>query len=187
MSDNNLTSPSVQQSGEAATPTEMNASQSNASPKKPKRGKFVNTGNRLTLAQKFALRAQAKTGQNANSIAKQNGISPSTVIKVLNDPTLELVDNSEMEKLKDIHSQRLWMNALRGQLAITNEKLDQASALQLMTMSAIATEKARLMEEKSTSNVSIKGMVGYIQESFDDLQAMKRQILDSYSTEKPAE
>lgn len=146
-------------------------SQPQQSTPKPTYNKKVH-GNRYTVARKLAVKALLESGKSPTQIAKSEGIHRTTVYDVMKDKKFELLSSEQVHKIKSSLVGNTYANAFRAQDAISDEKLSQSSALQLMTISAIGIEKGRLMENLSTDNVSFRG----ISQSIDDDRAkiMKR-------------
>jgi len=146
-------------------------SQPQQSTPKPTYNKKVH-GNRYTVARKLAVRALAESGMSITKIAKQEGMSRPNVYSVMKDKSFELLPKSKVDAIKNALVGMTYANAHRAQDAISDEKLSQSSALQLMTISAIGIEKGRLMENLSTDNVSFRGVTQSIED--DRAKVMKR-------------
>lgn len=121
-------------------------------------------GNRYSPARKIAVKALAETGMSVTDIARQEGMSRPSVYNVIRDSKFELLPKSKVDMIKNALVGNTYANAYRAQDAITDEKLSNSSALQLMTISAIGIEKGRLMENLSTDNVSFRGISQSIDE-----------------------
>lgn len=145
--------------------------QSNQDKPKPTYNKKVH-GNRYTVARKLGIRALAETGMSRTKIAKQEGIARSSVYDVMKDKSFELLPKTKVDAIKNSLVGMTYANAHRAQDAISDEKLSQSSALQLMTISAIGIEKGRLMDNLSTDNVSFRGVSQSIED--DRAKIMKR-------------
>ena len=65
----------------------------------------------------------------------------------------DFTDPRIVERVKREMEARFWVTGARANDAITDEKLAAASALQLMTVQAIATDKALLLSGKPTARI----------------------------------
>ncbi len=159
---------------DSATPTNQQSTTQNSPI--PTYNKKVH-GKRYTTARKLAVRALAETGMSVSEIARQEGMARPSVYNVIRDSKFELLPKSKVDMIKNALVGNTYANAYRAQDAITDEKLTQSSALQLMTISAIGIEKGRLMEGMSTDNVAFRGVTQSIEEDrakimarFEDLK-----------------
>jgi len=124
---------------------------------KPKRNTKV-FGNRYTTARKLAIRALAESGMTPTQIQRSEGIDRSTVYDVMKDDRYKIFRKEEVDKMKTALIGGNYHISHRAQSAITDEKLTNSSALQLMTIAAIGIDKGRLMENLSTENVAFRGL-----------------------------
>jgi hypothetical protein len=129
-------------------------------------------GKRYTYAQKLAVKALLESGKSPTQIQREEGMDKSTVYNVMRDKRISLLAKQQVDFIKNSLVGMTYANAYRAQDSITDEKLSQSSALQLMTLSAIGIEKGRLMENLSTDNVSFRGVSQSIDE--DRAKIMKR-------------
>lgn len=67
----------------------------------------------------------------------------------------EIYNPEVVERIKKYAASHWWLIKHNALMAITPEKLEESSALQLATIAGISTEKARLIEGDSTSNVHL--------------------------------
>jgi hypothetical protein len=135
-------------------------------------------GKRYSPARKLAVRALAETGMSFTEIAKQEGMSRPNVYSVMKDQKISLLAKQQVDAIKNSLVGMTYANAHRAQDAITDEKLANSSALQLMTVSAIGIEKGRLMENLSTDNVSFRGVSQSIDEDRAKIMARFSEVLD---------
>lgn len=135
-------------------------------------------GKRYTFAQKLAVRSLLQAGMSPSEIQKEEGMDASTVYNVMKDKRVEILAQKQVEEIKRSLVGMTYGNSFRAQQAITDEKLSNSSALQLMTISAIGIDKGRLMEGLSTENVSFRGVAASVE---DDRQKLMKRIeaLDS--------
>jgi hypothetical protein len=121
-------------------------------------------GNRLKPIQKLAINALLKTGHTPTEISRLNGVNRVTVYNVMKDPRFALLPSNEVDGIKRTLIGKTLESAARAQIAISDEKLENSSALQLMTISAIGIDKSRLMSGDSTSNL----LFGTVIQSIDN-------------------
>lgn len=111
----------------------------------------VPNGANTPLATKAAVIAMDSLGASQTKIAQELEISRQTVAALLKsgDHTNPVI----VERIKREMEGRMWITAARAQEAITDDKLAAASALQLMTVSAIGTDKALLLSGRPTVRI----------------------------------
>lgn len=119
-------------------------------------------GKRYSLPHKLAVKALQRSGMSVSQASSLAKMPLRTTIRIWKDPEIDDLTNQQVSYIKDGLSKIYYKRALEGLKAIDSEKLSQASALQLMTMSAIGTEKGRLMEGLSTNNVSHNSVIQHI-------------------------
>ena len=95
----------------------------------------------------------------------------------MRDQRINLLAKQQVDAIKNALVGLTYANAYRAQGAITEEKLENSSFLQLMTGSAIGIEKGRLMENLSTDNVSFRGISQNIEEDRAKLMSKLNDIL----------
>ena len=108
----------------------------------------VHTGTRMSSAKAYAIRALVDAGFSKRKIAEKEHISVNTVNAIKNS---DRFDPQRVDRIKANLSAHFYDTVNRSLETITQEKLDKSSALQLMTVAAIGTDKARLIEGKATS------------------------------------
>lgn len=124
-------------------------------------------GNRLNHIEKVAIKSLLSIGKSGYSISKETGISQATIGLIRKDPTI--LPQHQVDAIKKGLTGNLYNTAHRAIETIDQEKLNQASALQLATVAGITIEKARLMENQSTSNVSMISAYTTITDSLNSL------------------
>ena len=134
-------------------------------------------GNRWSVVNKVAIKALQGANLSESKVAQMAGVSQPTVHRVWNDPELEDLSPAIVNKVKNGLGGLLYKRSMQGLLSITPEKLEQSSALQLMTLSAIAVEKGRLMEGLSTNNISHGSVIHHIDAEVSKLDS-RLQALD---------
>jgi len=143
---------------------------------KPTYNKKVH-GKRYTHTQKLAVKALLESGKTPTEIQREEKIDRSTVYNVMRDQRINLLAKQQVDAIKNALVGLTYANAYRAQGAITEEKLENSSFLQLMTGSAIGIEKGRLMENLSTDNVSFRGISQNIEEDRAKLMSKLNDIL----------
>jgi predicted DNA-binding protein YlxM (UPF0122 family) len=113
---------------------------------------------RLSPTRKLAIKSLVQSDMSISEIGRQENVSMQTIYNVLNDPKLELLGTKQIEKLKSHIISKAYSNSYHAQSAVNDDKLEKSSFMQLMIGSKIAIEQARLLEEKSTSNIAIKSL-----------------------------
>lgn len=108
-------------------------------------------GANTPLATKVAIIALDSLGASQTKIAEELEIGRSTVRALLKRD--DYTDPRIVDRVKKEMESRFWVTGARANEAITDEKLNAASALQLMTVQAIATDKALLLSGKPTVRV----------------------------------
>lgn len=134
-------------------------------------------GKRMPLTSKIAVMAMKESGMTATDVAKATKVHVSTIIRAWDNPELEDLSPSIVQKTKRGLGGLFYKRALESTLAINSEKLEQASALQLATVAGIMTEKGRLMEGLSTDNVSFRGISQSIEEDRAKLMSRVNEII----------
>ena len=132
-------------------------------------------GNRFSVAQKLAIRALKDSGMSEHQAQPIAGASRGTITRIWNDPELDDLSPQIVNKVKSGLGGLFYKRALGASLAISPEKLEASSALQLATVAGIMTEKGRLMEGLSTENLSFRGVAQSID---DDRQKLMQKMND---------
>lgn len=142
----------------------------------------------LQTGKRIAILARLEAGDRPSEVARREKVSLTTVNAIRNDPFLrELVDIKAVEKTKEIMSAKFYLASDRLlDEAMRPEKLAKLRTTEGMMAAGIAVDKARLLEGKSTENVSIRGVVGHLQAQLSDAALLRRQLLDSMSQEAAA-
>lgn len=119
---------------------------------KPRPGSLETyTGANLSLGERASIVALDSLGATKTKIAQEVGVSRNTVSAVLKNG--DHTDPRIVERVKKEMAGHFWVTASRAASAITPEKLEAASALQLATVAAIGTDKALLLDGKPTVRI----------------------------------
>lgn len=135
-------------------------------------------GNRYSLARKLAVKARIELGDSPTEVANEEGMDRSTVYSVMKSKEISLISPKQVEAIKKSLIGAKYGNAYRAQEKITDEKLDAMNAYQLTLISSINVDKARLMENLSTENISHRGFINDLNEEKDKILERIKQLGD---------
>lgn len=131
-------------------------------------------GFRYTTGQKLAILADIDAGISLRQIASSHFCSLDTVQRIRDDQELrELQNPSIVSHRKKALSNMNRFVADRMLSSITDEDISKINAYQRVVASSIAIDKARLLDNESTQNVSVRGLEGTI---LEDLNKLKEEI-----------
>jgi hypothetical protein len=105
----------------------------------------------LTVEQKEQATVMCAAGHSSNKIAQATGRNRAAIKRYLDTPEAIAEVQDERAELVDIYRDR----ARACVVAIDDEKIQKASALQLATSSGILLDKSLLLSGKPTQNVAI--------------------------------
>lgn len=103
---------------------------------------------KLPLAQQLAVKALLESGKSERHTAKLSGVSRESVRKIKECKSL---DPQAVDRIKAGLAGKFYQAVDRSLDSISDKKLENATAQQLMMTAAIGTDKARLIEGKATS------------------------------------
>ncbi len=106
------------------------------------------TGERMAPARAYAIRALADSGYSKTEICKREHISLNTIKAIQKS---DKFDPARVDRIKHNLAAKWYQTADSAIDNIDATKLKASSALQLATVAAISTDKARLIEGKATS------------------------------------
>jgi hypothetical protein len=135
----------------------------------------------IQTGRRIAILARLEAGERPADIARREKVCLSTVDNIRNDPHLrELSDGKMVERTKELMSAKFYLasDALLDE-AMRPEKRAKLRTTEAMLAAGIAVDKARLLEGKSTENVSIRGVVAHLQAQLSDAALLRRTLLDS--------
>lgn len=136
----------------------------------------------LSTGRKLAIVGDLAKGMTVPQVAKKYGLGRAAVIRVAQDPELYgITDKSAVSMTKKLLSSRFYQLADLALSHIDPDKLRKMDPYRLAFMSAIALDKARLLEGESTENLSFKGLALNIHATLENLKERKRAILDRVS------
>ena len=148
--------------------------------KKKPRGKsgrrYSNTQKALMIAEFESLEEMGTSKKQASIIvSNRNGMTPRNILKLIADKHEFILTPGESTHLKKALTSKSYAVSMLAQENVTQDKLDKASFVQLMVGSKIALEMGRLLEDRSTSNVSHRGFI-------ETMQADRQKIVDQLRT-----
>ena len=129
---------------------------------------------RIPHDKQVAVHSLHALGYSTRKIAKAVDVSQN-VVCALNRQSVP--ESSEIEAFKKGLLMRQYGVAQRAVVRITDEKLDNMNALQLMTINAIGIDKARDMEGANRPVFNIVNMVGDITKGLSELKAKQQALL----------
>jgi hypothetical protein len=118
-----------------------------------------------------------KSGMSDTMISNQTGISRQAVDKILSNERLEFLHNGRTDVYRKALPMLLLEVATSAIVSITPDDLKALNALQRVTLSAIAIDKARLLMGESTENLAIREFVPKMQGEMTELLKCKDDIM----------
>lgn len=135
------------------------------------------TAIKYTLAKKIAIAEDFAAGFGYTKVCARHGVSRSTVHAIVHNQQIQEMINPEIvERRRKSMAGIYEYYADRAIESIDDEKLSKAQAPALMTMAAIATDKARLLRGESTQNIGVRTGVESINSDLLELK-QKREML----------
>jgi DNA-binding NarL/FixJ family response regulator len=111
-------------------------------------------GKRLTLSEKLLIKAEREAGKSTTAIAKEYGVSHSTVSILSRDERFNLLKD-QVDVIKNNMIDKFYIAADYG-VERCVEAMPKASAQQAAVSAGIMIEKARLLENKTTQNQPVQ-------------------------------
>lgn len=131
----------------------------------------------LTLEEKGKIEVMVAEGRSYHAIGQILDRSPHTIKKHACEPTAQRNINEIREELAAFFEDL----ARRMLVSITDEDIKKLSAYQRTVSSAIATDKARLLQGQSTENISmIHELVLQSKKRIADYEEMLRKYKEDY-------
>lgn len=118
-----------------------------------------------------------ENGSSRREIAEKLGISKSTVHAFICQSKLDDISHNDLaSKVKARMASDMILNANSlFDEAMTDEKIEKASTLQLVTAGSILVDKARLLAGESTENISVR--VKHVNETDSELKSIREEIM----------
>lgn len=136
----------------------------------------------LTTEQKEQATVMCAAGHSSNKIAQATGRNRTTIKRYLETPEAIAEVQDERQELVDLYRDR----ARACVVAIDDEKIQKASALQLATSSGILLDKSLLLSGKPTVNVAVMMEVVELIRERRDRGELARQQIGKGTPELPA-
>lgn len=139
----------------AVRPLERKEGKAPGRPSEGKNSRKVN-GSKTSVATKQAIIALSRGNATNAEIQRRLHVGPSTVQTVLTAQA-KWEDAKTVESIRKGNAAFWWVTSRRALESITDEKLSKSSALQVATIAAISTDKARLSEGLPTVRIEYQG------------------------------
>lgn len=142
---------------------------------KKKYGKKLSKYSRLSESQKLIIQSKVASNIPITHIAKQESVHPQTIYNVVNKSDMPILENKQLDKLQKSIISHAYANAFQATKSVTQEKIDSSSLVQIGVFSKISVELARLLQEKSTSNIAVHNLNENIN---DELENLRRKMIN---------
>jgi len=142
---------------------------------KKKYGKKLSKYSRLSESQKLIIQSKVASNIPITQIAKEESVHPQTIYNVVNKSDMPILENKQLDKLQKSIISHAYANAFQATKSVTQEKIDSSSLVQIGVFSKISVELARLLQEKSTSNIAVHNLNENINDELDNL---RRKIIN---------
>lgn len=144
----------------------------------PRDPEIAPTAIRYTLGKRLSIHADLQAGLGIRETARRHGVSPATVHAISKDTELaEMQDQAVVDARKKAMANYFDYNSDRALSTVDQAKLNAMNAYQLTMIAAVSTDKARLLRDESTENVSVRGVVEHIQKEMLEISEKRRKIL----------
>ncbi len=130
----------------------------------------------LTMEEKEQAKALLASGMTCHAVAQRLGRDPKTIQKYALEPENAVSIREMKVELADFYESL----AKRMLMSITDDDIHRINAYQRTISAGIATDKARLLRDHSTANISVVQVV----QRMDVEQRKVREILDRLSREE---
>ena len=94
---------------------------------------------------------------------------------MVNKADYPVLENKQLDKLQKSIISHAYANAFQATKSVTQEKIDSSSLVQIGVFSKISVELARLLQEKSTSNIIVHNLNENIN---DELENLRRKMIN---------
>ena len=135
----------------------------------------------ISTAKRVFVFARLQSGHSVAKIMKEERLTRAQVIEIESDQALAaLSDRRILAKTKEILGGSFYMAADQLLREATDpRKVARLPADRAMVSAAIAFDKARLADGLSTENLSVRGIVGHLEEKRKEAEELRAQLLDS--------
>ena len=135
----------------------------------------------LQTGKRISILTRLNAGMKIRDVAKCEGVSTATVARIKNDPHLNaLSDGKSIEKTKELLANKFYLASDQFlDEGLKPEKIGKLRSTEAMMAAGIAVDKARLLEGKSTENLSIRGVVSHLQAQLSDAELLRKSLLSA--------
>lgn len=139
---------------------------------KPKYRRYSSNHKALMVAEVEALKSNGMSQNKALAeVSARNGMSTRRIYEMLQGESDPILKPGEANHIKKALTSKSYATSYWAQDNVTQDKLDKASFVQLMVGSKIALEMGRLLEDRSTANISHRGFI-------ETMQADREKIVE---------
>lgn len=132
-------------------------------------------GKRLSQSQKLIIQSKVNSNIPISQIAREESVCNQTIYNVVNKADYPVLENKQLDKLQKSIISHAYANAFQATKSVTQEKIDSSSLVQIGVFSKISVELARLLQEKSTSNIAVHNLNENIN---DELENLRRKMIN---------
>lgn len=130
---------------------------------------------RLSESQKLIIKSKVDSNIPISQIAREESVCNQTIYNVVNKADYPVLENKQLDKLQKSIISHAYANAFQATKSVTQEKIDSSSLVQIGVFSKISVELARLLQEKSTSNIIVHNLNENIN---DELENLRRKMIN---------
>lgn len=127
-------------------------------------------GKRLSESQKLIIKSKVDSNIPISRISVDEDVSIPTIYNVVKKSQYPVLDNKQLKNLQKSIISHAYANAFQATNSVTQEKINSSSLVQIGVFSKISIETARLLEEKSTSNIAVHNLNENINDELDNLR-----------------
>ena len=153
--------------------TDINNNNNNSPISNIKHNKRLSKYARLSESQKLIIKSKVDSNIPISQIAREESVCNQTIYNVVNKADYPVLENKQLDKLQKSIISHAYANAFQATKSVTQEKIDSSSLVQIGIFSKISVELARLLQEKSTSNIAVHNLNENIN---DELENLRRKI-----------
>lgn len=155
--------------------TDINNNINNSPISNHKHSKKFSKYARLSESQKLIIKSKVDSNIPISQIAREESVCNQTIYNVVNKADYPVLENKQLDKLQKSIISHAYANAFQATKSVTQEKIDSSSLVQIGVFSKISVELARLLSEKSTSNIIVHNLNENIN---DELENLRRKMIN---------
>lgn len=155
--------------------TDINNNINNSPISNHKHSKKFSKYARLSESQKLIIKSKVDSNIPISQIAREESVCNQTIYNVVNKADYPVLENKQLDKLQKSIISHAYANAFQATKSVTQEKIDSSSLVQIGVFSKISVELARLLQEKSTSNIIVHNLNENIN---DELENLRRKMIN---------